>query len=536
MSLATRMAQAGQSRRQQPLIQPKPLPAPTGGLVTSQNVGAMEPGTAIVLTNWVPTRTGIRVRGGNTLYATLGGTVESLIAYVGTTDRELFGGAGGSIYPLTNVVDPITPPTPAVTGQGNNYYSSVNFPVTGGNYLYAVNGLDDAQLYDGTTWQAVTAVSVPIAITGIATSLFSHVNTYRNRLYFTEVNSLNLWYLGVDSVGGVAAVLSLSGIFQKGGSILFSATWSSESGANAMEAYLVVMSTEGEVAVFTGSFPGGSDWAFVNVYDISKPLGRNGWFRAGGDIIIATEMGLVPVSAARMKDPAALGLDAISVKIEPTWKAEANRRRTIPWQIAKWDENDMYLVNVPVTSPGQEAMTIVGNLKTGAISLFSGWDNRCFAVHNRQLYFGANDGTVRLAEVGGTDNGLPYTAQAAFAWDHLGTPGFKKAMKQAKAVFQSDKPFAYRLSASVDYNQLFPIPPNALPDTQPDSLWDVGEFDVALWDAGTSLFTTTTRQRSIGKTGEVFSMELQVPVNSVNTPRVELVLMFHTTSQGAYGV
>lgn len=536
MTLANAMARAGMSRKQQPLIVPKPIPAPIGGLVTSQNVGAMEPGTAIVLTNWFPTRTGIRVRGGNIKYETTGtNPVETLISYVGTTDRQMFAAAGGDIFPATNVVDPDTPPTPVVTGQTANYYSYVNFPVTGGNYMPVVNGADDMQLYDGTSWVAVNGTSTP-AITGVDTDLFTHVNSYRNRLYFVEKASMNLWYLPVDSVGGAASALSLAGIFQKGGSILFSATWSSESGANALEAYLVVMSTEGEVAVFTGSFPGGSDWAFVNVYDISKPLGMNGWFRAGGDIIIATEMGLVPVSAARMKDPAALGLDAISVKIEPTWKQAAQARRAIPWEIAKWDEGDMYVVNVPITTPGQERMTIVGNLKTGAIGIFDGWDTRCLTVHNGLLYFGANDGTVRLADAGGTDNGMPYTARAAFAWDHLGSPGYKKSMKQAKAVFQASKDFSFRLSASTDYRQEFPIAPNAIPDTEPDSVWDSGLWDQAVWDAGTSLFTTTTRQRSIGRTGEVFSMELQVPVNSVNTPRIELVMVFHTTSQGGYAV
>lgn len=537
MSLANRLAPVS-ARQQRPLVEPKPLPAPIGGLVTAQNIGAMEPGTAIVLNNFIPTRTGIRVRGGNTKYATVSnsGPVESLISYVGTTQRALFATANGSIFNITTVVDPNVIPTADVTGQTNNYYSYMNFPVTGGNFLYAVNGANSPQLYNGTSWQAVTAVSTPFSITGVNPSLFSHVNTYRNRLYFVEVNSLNVWYLPVDSVGGAAQVLSLSGIFQKGGSILFTATWSSESGANAMEAYLVVMSTEGEVAVFTGSFPAGADWNFVNVYDISKPLGKNGWFRAGGDIIIDTEMGEVPVSAARMKDPAALGLDAISAKIEPDWKRAARERSGIPWETVKVDELDIWFVNVPVTSQGQEPITFVGNLKTGARSIYHGWDNRCLAVYNRQPYFGANDGTVRLAEVGGTDNGAPYVAQAAFAWDDLGSAGYEKTMNQAKAVFQSDKPFVFRLSASTNYNQMFPNPPNAIPDGNPDSVWGTGLWGSATWDSGVELSNRTTLQRSIGVSGEVFSLELQIPVNSVNTPRIELVRAFHTTSRGRYAV
>lgn len=534
MSLAHRLAQSS-SKQPRPQVQPKPLPAPIGGLVTAQNIGAMETGTAIVLNNWRPTRTGIAVRGGNQKYATLGAApVESMMAYVGTT-RALFGASDGGIFNLTSVADPDVPPSPDVSGQTSNYYSYVNFATTGGYFMPCVNGTDDMQLFDGTSWTAINSSSVP-AITGVATDVITHINAYRNRLYMVEANSLNVWYLPVDSIGGAASLLSLSGVFTKGGSILFTATWSSESGAASMQAYLVVMTTEGEAAVFTGAYPEDDGWALVNVYDISKPLGKNGWFRAGGDIIIATEMGLVPVSAARYKDPAALGMDAISKNIEPTWKREATRRTTVPWEIAKWDDMDLFYVNVPVIDATTDRMTIIGNLKTGALATYSGWDNRCFAVHNRQMYFGTNGGTVRIAEIGGNDNGMPYTAQTAFAWDHLGTPGFTKSVKQAQAIWNTSNPFSFRLSASVDYNQNFPIVPNAIDNTIPDSLWDLGLWDVAKWDDGVVLYNTRSRQVSIGKTGLVFSMEIQVPMNAVNTPQIELVSLYHTSQQAGYAV
>lgn len=529
MSLAQRLVQSS-ARRPRPHIEPKALPAPIGGLVTSQNIGAMEPGTAIVMNNWRPTRTGIKVRGGNQVHATVGvDPVESLMTYVGNT-RSIFAASAGGIYDVTSG-DPVGAD---VSGQTSNYYSFVNFATSGAYFMPVVNGTDDMQLYDGTSWMAINSGSSP-AITGVATNVLSHVNAYRNRLYFVERGSLNVWYLPVDSIGGAADVLSLAGIFAKGGSILFTATWSSESGASAMEAYLVVMSTEGEAAVFTGSYPGGSDWALVNVYDISRPLGKNGWFRAGGDIVLLTEMGLVPVSAARMKDPGALGLDAISRNIEPTWKEAVQDRRALPWEVAKWDRNDAFYVNTP-SSGTQPKMTIVGNLKTGAISTYSGWDNRCFGIHNEQLYFGASDGTVRIAEVSGNDNGMPYSADSAFAWDHLGTPGATKSVRQAQAVWNTTRPFAYRLSASTDYRQDFPPAPASAPDNTPSSLWDVGLFDVALWDSGEMIYNVRSRQLSIGRTGMVFSMQVQVPVNGVNTPDIELVSLYHTTVQGGYAV
>lgn len=534
MSLVNRLAQASQ-RQQRPQITPKPLPAPVGGLVTSQNIGAMESGTAIVLSNWRPTRTGVSVRGGNRKHATTGvAPVESLMNYVGD-NPAIFSGAGGNITNITSPANSNTPPAPAVTGQTSNYYSFINFPVTGGNRMPVVNGTDPMQLYDGTAWQQVTGVSTPIAITGVPTANLIHVNAYRNRMYLVEAGSLNVWYLPVDSVGGAAQVLSLAGIFTKGGNIQFTATWSSESGAASMQAYLVVMSSEGEAAVFTGAYPESDDWSLVNVYELARPLGKNGWFRAGGDVAVFTEAGIIPVSAARYKDPAALDMDALSKNIEPTWKKAVQERSSLPWEGCKWDDKDAVYINTPAVG-NLPTMTIVLNLTTGAISTYTGWDNRCFALHNRQMYFGCNDGTVRIAEVGGSDNGMPYIAQTAFAWDHLGYPGFTKSVKQAQAIWNTTQPFAYRLSASTDYTQQFPISPNSMPDDNPASLWDSGLFDVALWDSGQVVYNVRSRQLSIGKTGLVFSIEIQVPVNGVNTPQIELVSVYHTSTSGGYGV
>ena len=65
----------------------------------------------------------------------------------------------------------------------------------------------------------------------------------------------------------------------------------------------------------------------VGTYDIGQPLGPNAHFRAGGDVIIATLDGLVPLSAAKEKDPAALTLASITRTIEDEWRAQALARQ-----------------------------------------------------------------------------------------------------------------------------------------------------------------------------------------------------------------
>lgn len=529
-----------QQRRQAPgamIVKPKSMPAPNQGWVSAQNLAAMAPGTCLKCINAFPTTTGVRVRGGNILHATLNVAspvlpVESLMAYTGSTNRKMFAGCGGDIFDITTVADPTIVPTPDVSGQTANYYAFVNFATSGGYYMYAVNGADDALLYDGSTWQVVDAASSPISITGVNTDTFSHVNTFRNRIYFVEKNTLSVWYLNVDSVGGAANRLSLAGIFREGGAVSFTATWSSESGSSALSDYLVVVSTLGEFAIFQGSYPGGSDWTLAGVYELGVPLGINGWFKAGGDIVVATERGLIPVSAARFKDPSALSMDAISRDIHPDWVKEVARRRAVPWECTKWDEKTALFVNVPVTSDVTPPRPFVANLQTGKWCEYTAWDTRCMVVHSGQLYFGCNDGTVRSAEISGYDLDQPYTYQIAMAWDHLGQAGFLKTVRQAKAELLTSMPFNILISASVNYTQEFPLPPNVLPDPTPASLFDVGLWDQAQWDSGTEQQRRTTRWQSVGRTGEIFSMQIQIPVGNAKTPNAELTVLHWTTEDG----
>lgn len=511
---------------------PKPFAAPVGGWVTAQNLAASTEGTCIVLDNGYATTKGIKVRAGNQLFATTGTQpVKSLIAYQGAVTSRLFAASNGNIYNVTSVANPAVPPVPDVTARTADYYASVNFATTGGYYLYAVNGADLALLYDGTTWTPIDALSTP-AITGATTSTFSHVNVYRNRLYFVEKNSLIVHYLPVDSIGGAASQLNLAGIFRKGGSVYFTCTWSSESGSSSLSDYLVVVSTEGEIAIFQGSFPGGTDWSLAGVAEGPRPLGINGWMKAGGDVAILTERGHIAVSAIRFKDPAALSIDALSAQIEPTWTAEAQGRRSLPWEVVKWERKGLMYVNTPVTSSNTPPITLVKNLQNGAWSRYTGWDTRCLKLYNEQLYFGCNDGTVRTAEIGGYDIDQPYTMQMAMAWNHLGSFGNIKTVKQARGEFLTTYPVAVRIVDFTDYVVSFPSAPNVEPDNTPSSLFDVGLFDVALWDSGTVQIPKLTNWVSIGVTGRVHSVGLQVPIGSTNTPDLEMISLVLTIEQG----
>lgn len=512
----------------------KPFIAPTGGWVSAANLAAAPANTAQVCENWLPTTTGLRMRGGNRKHATASSTepLESAMAYAGGATRKMFGAAGGSIFELTSVVDEDTPPVADVTGQTSDYYAHVNVATVGGNYMYAVNGTDKPRLYDGSAWTAIDGVSTP-AITGVTTTLLSHVNVYRNRLWFVKDGSMDAVYLPVDSLGGAIGTVSLSGVFRRGGALLFTATWSMDAG-DGLDDKIVFVSTEGEYIVYQGDPGTSASWSIVGVYDGSPPLGKNAFLRVGGDLLILTEVGLIPMSAIQAKDPAALGLAAVSRNIEPDWVYDARQRRNLPWEIVKWSNRNLAIVSCPVTA--EESITppwcYAVNLETGAWTKITGWNTRCLVLHNDQVYFGTNAGTLQVADTGGTDDGeliyYTYIGQN----DHLGSVGQLKTIRQARAIFRTKNEFTPQISVSTDYVISLPTPPDAAASSGASGVWDVGVWDEARWDTGSNYYTVTTRWISIGTTGFVHAPQVQVTSGSVAAPSAELITFEVTYEPG----
>lgn len=579
----------------------KPLPAPVLGWVSAQNQAAAKAGTALVLENWFPTQTGIRIIGGSQRHATVsedGEPCESLMAYVGAASNKLFAATDGNIIDITTPADPLVEPAAIVTGRTTDYYSAVNFATVGGNYMIALNGTDNPLLYDGTYFYPVTGVALrglnydaetapftsglvltggtsgatgtiervidngttgtlwlrPVtgtfqdnetitdsgtgsatangtastlaaAITGVTTSTLTQGTVYRNRVFMVQTNSMNVWALPVDSIGGAAIQVSLAGVFRKGGSVLLTSSWSLDAG-DGLDDKLVVVSTEGEAAVYQGSDPSDpTDWSIVGVYDCPPPLGKNGTMRAGGDLVVLTQQGAVPVSQIISKDPAALSLAAVSRAIEPDWTRDAQARGTVPWEIVKWPSRSMALVTNPVVSANTPAQCYIVNLETGAWCKRTGWDTRCFALHEDQVYFGTSDGKVMQADITGMDDGANYYSIAAMAWDHLGSPGYEKTILSARGQFITEGLFVPQLSVSTDYTVNIPSPPNTSIGSSATGAWDVGEWDEAEWDSVGVPQPYNTRWNSIGQSGYVVSAQVQVTNGSVLTPTAELVII-----------
>jgi len=503
-------------------LKSKTFPAPRKGWVLSESYAMQSPETALTLDNWFPTTTGLRVRAGRAKRATLaaGVPVRSMWEYIGAAGRQRFAADLDKVYDITTVAVPTSPVTATVTGRTSGYYATVQITTVGGVFQYCFNGTDKPLLYDGATFTAIDGVSTP-AITGVTTTTLSHGWVYQNRIFMVQKGTQTAWYLPVDSVGGAAQDVSLAGVFQDGSSLLFGATWSLDAGDGTNQK-CVFVSTTGEVAIYQGTDPSdATKWALQGVYNMSRPLGMKAIMQAGGDLLIATEEGIIPLSEAVNKDSAALSLSAVSRAIEPEWRKEAKDRIALPFEILKWSSNSMMVVSLP-PGTGLADHCFVCNLQTGAWARFTNWQTRCMTLFNGRGYFGANDGCVYEMESGGSDDGTPYTAAYCGAFDLLGAPGLTKTITLARTIFKAASPIIAKVSASMNYDETMPSAPSS-PANFLTSDWDNGLWDSTLWDTSGIKASYLTNWTGIGKTGFSFAPQVQLTYGVTPSPRVELV-------------
>jgi hypothetical protein len=465
---------------------------------------------AMVAENGFPLTYTVRVRGGDFKSATIGEAVTALLPYRSGTAAKLFAASADAVYNISDL-NPDTVPTADLTSLTSGAWVGVQIGTAGGQFLLMVNGADTGRTYDGTTWATMS-------ITGADSADFSHVWIHANRAWFIEKDSLTAWFLPVDSIGGTVADFSLGGVFQQGGSLAFGGTWSADSG-NGMADRCVFVSTEGEVAVFEGLDPAGtSTWGMVGRYDIGRPVSVDA-IRAGGDLLIATTDGIVPLSAIVAKDPAELSMAAVTQPVETPWARAIRTNDSV--QMLKWQKESMGIVGFPDAD-----YCFVVNLQTGAWSKWTNKDIQALALHNDLAYFGDSNGDVFLIEGGGSDNGAQYVFRWSFLPDHLGSPGQIKHVHNARATFRSLRPFNANLDVATDYGRDFEIAPDVFPIDDEGALWDLAQWDVAIWDNdddSEAKVTATTYWRAINRSGVVVGPQVQISLGSGRKPDVELV-------------
>ena len=531
-------------------LQTTTIPAPTRGLILNENESFMQPGGALVMDNWMPTMKSAKLRGGTLTWSTLpeATPVISMFNFISGTQQRMYAGNATKLYDVT-----FSSPVLIKSGQLSGNYVASQLANQAGDHMLVCNEAGDYVLhFDGTTWTTFNAsqINTDPAITPPPSCAAGHNLTYvwkyRGRYFFIEGGTMNAWYLPTNAFQGRLLQIPLAGAATKGGKLLCGFTWSIDAG-DGIDDKCVFMTDQGELLIFTGSDPStAANWRQEGRYATSIPLGMNGHTPIGGDVLIATVDGIIPISASITKDTAQLELAAITRPIKPMWRDEVNAKRALPWTMCKWDEFGGLFVTYPGGTPGNYTTGAV-NVATGAWCRITGWDALCFGRLRSDMFFGTQDGRIIQTERTGTDNGTPYTCTIVCGWEMFSQQSATIVWRQARASFKAraGEPFQPQLSSCTDYVVLIPPAPSAAPDPGPLDVWDQGLWgpdagptppgphaptapEIAQylqWDQPAPSMATVrnTMWVSIGYTGFAHAPIVQVTIAQVSPPDVELI-------------
>lgn len=450
------------------------LPAPVGGWNAVDSLSDMPEDAAVVLDNWIPRPDTVAVRRGHTTHATgLGtGAVESLLPYEGATTAasKLFAVANSKFYDVTAAG---AAATASVTGLANNRWQSVNFTVSAGTkYLWACNGVDSPQMYNGSSWSSPS-------ITGITASDIKNVNVHKNRLWFCLTDSLNAAYLNTDSIQGTATKFNLGGVFSRGGFLASMGTWTQDGGSGPDD-YAVFVSSRGQVAVYQGTDPSSSTtWELKGVYDLGAPIGIRCITKVAGDLALINNDGVLPMSRALGTDRGAVAQVAITAKINNAMNTAARSYKdNFGWELTPYPKGTLAILNVPIVE-GQEQHQYVMNTLTGAWCRFTGMNANCWRVYRDTLYFGGNDGVVYQADYGALDLDQPIDAVGQQAYNYFRAKGSLKRYTAIQPLLTTDSSSRPSIGISTDFKD------NATLGTPSSAETASALYDTARWDIDT---------------------------------------------------
>lgn len=498
------------------------VPAPVGGWNARDAIANMPANMAVTLINFFPTPSDVQVRSGYVNWTTgFPGQVESVFGYNGPS-QKLFAGCGAAIYDATNSG---AVGSPVVTGQLSDQYVTTHMTTSGGTFMYAVNGVDYPQLYNGTSWQQVTSSSSPISITGIsALNKISYVHTAKSRIWFVIGGTTQAAYLPVQSLGGAANMFDLGPVFRNGGNLVAIGSWAATGGFGAMDLTVFVSNT-GEMAVYQGTDPSqATTWSLVGVWQFGSPMGTRCLTRFGDDLLFLSKDGLQSLSQGRFFADVSANKSSLTDNIQ--W-AISNATSSYPnnygWQAIPYPLANALIVNVPVGQGQQQQY--VQNTVTGAWCQFQGWSANAFEVFRDQLYFGGA-GIVVKAWTLNSDNGNTIIAEALPAFSNFGQPALLKNWTMAKPILSTNGQPGMMLMLNIDYDT---TPPISVPATSPinSSVWGTAIWGVSTWPYGQQIIKNWQSVTGMGYTA---ALHLKLSTNGANVRWMATDFAFETGS------
>jgi hypothetical protein len=347
-----------------------------------------------------------------------------------------------------------------------------------------------------------TPVYTVLGIAGVNSNLFVHINSLQERIYFVEKNSLDFWYMPVNVLSGTAVQFPLGSIARSGGFLQAMGTWTLDAGYGVDDLGAFVTSM-GEVIVYKGTDPSDvNSWSLVGVWQMGQTYARRCFFKWSGDLLLLTQDGLVPMSAALQSsrlDPRVNLTDKIFYAVNQAANLYSSN---FGWQINYFAPSNMLILNIPVTY-GTEQF-VMHNI-TKSWGRFTNIPANCWEVSGADGMFFGSAGFVGKFYEGFSDAGNNIVANAQQAYSYFDSRGQLKRFTMVRPILQTDNTVpnilcgistdfdTVNLSNQVSFN----------PSLATVGIWDTSTWDNALWGAGLTVSKVWQGVNGIGYAGSI---------------------------------
>ena len=299
-----------------------PLKAPNGGLNFAVSRYEMSDEFATDLVNLIPGNGELHVRKNFTAHRTT--TVETqciaLLRYQSGTTEHLISidnDAGGTV---TRIL-----PSVAAIGTIGSTLAATTCHVVSANFnglllICAGDGIAVPKQYNGS---AISNVSITLPGTGdwaaLTTASIKGCCVHKSRVWWWGTNTNEALYTALLAHGGVVTSFPLDMVSDTGGNVMLITPLTLDGGNGPDDVLAFVLDT-GEVLIYQGSDPNeADDWELVGRFQIPRPLNQGAVVKFGGDALILTRKGLVPIrqyASSEFGKSSAPWIEAINPELE----------------------------------------------------------------------------------------------------------------------------------------------------------------------------------------------------------------------------
>ncbi len=461
---------------------------------TTMDVIARQPGTA---GNGITTTTNGANGASFSAASTAGGTttdleVRTIIGWQASDPLKdkLFVGAIDGIYDATTSnVGAIKVVTFASATGLAGYIHWSSFTTVADHYIVACDEVNGYYIYTESTglWTKPTLGGGAGQVANIDPATFTSVTPWQNRLFFTVQKSSVAWFLDVGAITGAATAFPFGNNMRRGGELRCMANWTVD-GGSGIEDNLAVFSSAGDISVYTGTDPTQigkftlvGSWVFAGL-----PVGRRFYIDSGGDVLILTAFGLLSLSKLLQGPSIADRSIYETKKIDNVISAQVVANGVFQnWALSLSPDESSVLINIP-----QSDGTIIQfamNYQTRGWARLEGRDSHSLGVWENHLYFGDGLGNVWKADGGKDKVNFDTTGGQAInffifsAYNGFGAPALNKRVQMCRPSFLAgDQSLGFVTACRFDFDlgQLTGLPTVGVSG---GSLWDIGQWDLALW-------------------------------------------------------